>query len=318
MADIKWIKICTDIFDDEKILLIESLPEADSIVVIWFKLLCFAGKQSNGGVFILNEKIAYTDEMFATIFRRSVETIRLAFDTFESFGMIKRVEGVVTIPNWEKYQSLDALEKKKEYNRKYMEAKRAKEKLLVAKSGTTSNTTVVSLDKDIEEEKEKDKDIEKDNLLLNSPQKDDDEDDDLPFYPDDENKNTDFKLQSYAIFETWNSCESTIKHKELNEFRIKAIKKVLKTYKCEEVVEAIKHYDTVVRSRFYFNYRWSLEDFLNRKNGISTFTSEGSNWNSYLEALKKDCTLNPNYTKPVIDETKKEVPNPLKDFLNKL
>ena len=49
MADVKWIKIATDIFDDEKILLIESLPEADSIIVIWFKLLCLAGKQNNSG-----------------------------------------------------------------------------------------------------------------------------------------------------------------------------------------------------------------------------------------------------------------------------
>ncbi len=48
---VKWIKIVTDIFDDEKILLIESLPDADSIIVIWFKLLCLAGKQNNSGVF---------------------------------------------------------------------------------------------------------------------------------------------------------------------------------------------------------------------------------------------------------------------------
>ena len=70
MADVKWIKILTDIFDDEKMLLIESMPEADSIIVIWFKLLCLAGKQNNSGVFMLNDKIAYTDEMLATIFRR--------------------------------------------------------------------------------------------------------------------------------------------------------------------------------------------------------------------------------------------------------
>ena len=70
MADIKWIKITTDIFDDEKILLIESLPDADSIIVIWFKLLCLAGKQNNSGVFLLNDKIPYTDKMLATIFRR--------------------------------------------------------------------------------------------------------------------------------------------------------------------------------------------------------------------------------------------------------
>ena len=36
MSGVKWIKICTDIFDDEKIVLIESMPEADGIIVIWF------------------------------------------------------------------------------------------------------------------------------------------------------------------------------------------------------------------------------------------------------------------------------------------
>ena len=51
MADVKWIKILTDIFDDEKILLIETLPEDDSIIVIWFKILCLAGKQNNSGSF---------------------------------------------------------------------------------------------------------------------------------------------------------------------------------------------------------------------------------------------------------------------------
>ena len=34
MADVKWIKITTDIFDDEKILLIESLPDAYAIITV--------------------------------------------------------------------------------------------------------------------------------------------------------------------------------------------------------------------------------------------------------------------------------------------
>ena len=83
MADVKWIKIATDIFDDDKILLIESLPDSDSIIVIWFKLLCMAGKQNNCGVFMMNDRIAYTDEMLATIFRRNINTVRLALRTFE-------------------------------------------------------------------------------------------------------------------------------------------------------------------------------------------------------------------------------------------
>lgn len=145
MADVKWIKIVVDIFDDEKILLIESLPDCDSIITIWLKLLCMAGKSNNHGVFLLNNKIAYTDEMLATIFRRPINTVRLALDTFESFGMIERVEGVITIPNWDKHQSLDQLEAKKEYNRKYMAAKRESQKQLANNSSSDSSTTVVPL-----------------------------------------------------------------------------------------------------------------------------------------------------------------------------
>ena len=99
-SDIKWIKVCTDIFDDEKILLIESMPESDSIIVIGFKLLCLAGKQNNGGVFTINDKIAYTDEMLASIFRRPLNTIRLALKTFEAYGMIEIIQGTITIPMW--------------------------------------------------------------------------------------------------------------------------------------------------------------------------------------------------------------------------
>lgn len=120
MADVKWIKITTDIFDDEKMLLIESLPEADSIIVIWFKLLCLAGKMNNSGVFMMNDRIAYTDKMLATIFRRKEATVQMALKTFEQFGMVEILDGVITIPNWGKHQNLDQLESKKEYMKNYM------------------------------------------------------------------------------------------------------------------------------------------------------------------------------------------------------
>ena len=92
LPDIKWIKIATNIFSDEKILLIEQMPEGDSIIVIWFKLLCMAGKENNCGVFVMGGKIAYTEEMLATIFRRPLPTVRLALSTFEAFGMIEIIE----------------------------------------------------------------------------------------------------------------------------------------------------------------------------------------------------------------------------------
>lgn len=166
MADVKWIKITTDIFDDEKILLIESLPEADSIIVIWFKLLCFAGKTNNSGVFLINDKIAYTDKMLAQIFRRKEATVKLALETFEKFGMIELVDDVITIPNWGKHQNLDGIEKKKEYQRSYMQNYREKQRALACKSNcktnsnTNRNTNVSRTDKEEEKEEYK-KEIEK-------------------------------------------------------------------------------------------------------------------------------------------------------------
>ena len=161
MADVKWIKITTDIFDDEKVLLIESLPEADSIIVIWFKLLCLAGKMNNSGVFMMNDKTPSTDKMLATIFRRKETTVQLALQTFENFGMIEIIDGVITIPNWGKHQNLDQLEKKRVSQREYMRQYRERQKLLSCNTNGKANSkaNVSRPEEDIEEDKEEDKDI---------------------------------------------------------------------------------------------------------------------------------------------------------------
>jgi predicted phage replisome organizer len=162
MADVKWIKITTDIFDDEKILLIESLPDAYAIITVWFKLLCLAGKQNNSGVFMMG-RIPYTDKMLATIFRMKESTVTMALNTFEQFEMVQIVDGVYTIPNWGKHQSLDAYEKRKERDRLYQAEKRAAQRALALKSADSSSeksSDVGILDRDIEEDK--DKDIDKD------------------------------------------------------------------------------------------------------------------------------------------------------------
>lgn len=169
MADVKWIKIVTDIFDDEKMLMIETLPSADGIMVVWFKLLCLAGKTNNSGVFMFNDRVPYTEEMLAAIFRRDVKLIRLALQTFEEFGMIEVVDNVIMLPNWSKHQTLDAYERQKERDRLKKQKKRAAQKALIqAKSGDASGDTsgdksgdVPSIEEEGEEEKEIDKEVDK-------------------------------------------------------------------------------------------------------------------------------------------------------------
>ena len=164
--EVKWIKVVVDIFDDEKMLLIESLPDSDSIIVCWFKLLCLAGKQNNNGVLMLNERIAYTDEMLATVFRRPIQTVRLALETFERFGMIEIVSGTITIPNWSKHQNVEGMDRIREQNRLRKQNQREREKNLLPDGHVTSRDShateeEVDIEKEIERDIEKDVDAEK-------------------------------------------------------------------------------------------------------------------------------------------------------------
>ena len=161
MADVKWIKIVTNIFDNRKVRQIEALPEGDSILVIWFKLICLAGIINDNGMIYLTPEIPYTDEMLASQFGRPLTIVRLALKTFQTFGMIEVVDNFLCLPSWEKYQSADKLEgirsKNAERQARYRERQRAK----MAENGVTPalpvtqhNAVDIDTDVDIEEERE--------------------------------------------------------------------------------------------------------------------------------------------------------------------
>ncbi|CAM4401826.1 Phage replisome organiser N-terminal domain-containing protein [Bacillus manliponensis] len=118
MVEVKWIKLTTNMFEDEKIRLIESMPEADTLLIIWIKLLAQAGKTNANGYIFLNENIPYTEEMLATLFNRPIAVVRLALQTFKQFGMIEVTDDqYICISNWEKHQNIEGLDKIREQNR---------------------------------------------------------------------------------------------------------------------------------------------------------------------------------------------------------
>jgi predicted phage replisome organizer len=127
MTDIKWIKIATDIFEDEKMIIIQAEPDADSIIIIWFKLLCMAGRSNNKGVFTMNGE-PITDAMFSIIFRCPVEIVTKAFKLFLKYGMIQINDGVLSITNFNKHQSIEEYERAKELNKERNAKYRAKQK----------------------------------------------------------------------------------------------------------------------------------------------------------------------------------------------
>lgn len=158
MKNVKWIKLAADIFDNRKIRQIEALPDGDAIIVIWLKLLCLAGTINDGGLVYFTREIPYTEEMLATQFCRPLQTVKLALQVFEGFGMIETTDDILHVCNWEKYQSADGLEKIREQTRERVKRFRKAQKMELLECNVTSNATVTQSNAlDIESESEKEK-----------------------------------------------------------------------------------------------------------------------------------------------------------------
>ena len=159
MADVKWIKLATNIFDNRKIRQIETLPDGNAVIVVWLKLLCLAGSINDSGAVYFTKEIPYTEQMMAAQFNMPLSTVQLAVRTFEQFGMIEVEDDILHIANWEKYQSTDRLNEIREYNRLAQQKSRAKRKALQAVNDM-SMTSQRCHDTDIEEDKDKEEDKE--------------------------------------------------------------------------------------------------------------------------------------------------------------
>lgn len=154
MTSVKWIKINVDMFDDEKIKIIQAMPEGDSLLVVWIKLITLAGKTNNGGYVYMSDNIPYTEEMLSTIMNKPLNIIKLALQTFIHLGMIENDERGIYLINFEKHQSLDKLEQIKEQTRLRVAKYRAKLKQNndVTLQVTQSNAIDIDIDKELDKD----------------------------------------------------------------------------------------------------------------------------------------------------------------------
>jgi len=166
MAQISWVKLKTDMFENEKIKLIEALPEADTIIVIWVKLISYAGKVNSNGYIMLTENIPMNVEEISTIFGRPLNTVRLALETFKRYGMVTMEDEIIRIKNWEDHQNVDGMERVKALNSERQKKHREKKKLELPVPKEQSNVTVTlhngtDIDLDLDLDIEKDKELSK-------------------------------------------------------------------------------------------------------------------------------------------------------------
>lgn len=129
MSEIKWIKISTEIFDDEKIKLIDAMSDRDTIFYVWVRLLVQAGKINNNGYVYLSADTSFDEEMLSTIFNRSLSAIKTALNILSEFKMIQILDDKkIKIVNWEKHQNVQGMERAREQSKLRMRRKRERDK----------------------------------------------------------------------------------------------------------------------------------------------------------------------------------------------
>ncbi len=169
MADVKWIKITTDMFDNRKIRHLRRLPDGNSIVLIWVMLLTMAGRCNSSGMIFLTENIPYTPKMLADELDFEENTVKLALNALEQLNMIVTDNGFFSIAGWEEYQNIEGMEKIREQNRLRKQKQRAKTALLEdghVKS-RDSHATDKEEDKEKKEKKKKETKVFSDDAELN-------------------------------------------------------------------------------------------------------------------------------------------------------
>lgn len=88
------------------------------------------------------------------------------------------------------------------------------------------------------------------------------------------------------IFNIWNKTKIN-NEKVLYESVKNTIKNSIDIYGEKEIINAIKNYSEIFYSDYYYDYRWSLVNFLKKENGIKRFLNNGDIWNSYNLKFKK-------------------------------
>ena len=154
MADLQWLKLSTNFFDNNKIKLLESENDGDTLIRIWIQLLTIAMKCNYQGKLSITEDKPMTIIEISKIMGKSKKKIEKTLNIFQELQMIVIEDKFYKIKNWSKYQSVDKLEEIRLQNCKRQQKYREKKRSEIGK-----NNVIVTKD-NIEEEIKKRNKIE--------------------------------------------------------------------------------------------------------------------------------------------------------------
>lgn len=128
MVQVQWLKVYTDIFDNEKMKKLLRNRDGDTYFRVWIQLLTLAAKSNQHGAILLGENIPMSKEDLAKVMHKTLNKLEKIIQDLYELDMIIIEKETICIKNWDMYQSADELEKLRESNRRRQQKYRDKQK----------------------------------------------------------------------------------------------------------------------------------------------------------------------------------------------
>lgn len=158
-----YLKLKDNFFDNEKMIVLESMPDGYIYSNILLKL--YLRSLKGEGRLMFNDRIPYNPTLLAQITRHSVGDVERAINIFEEFELIEKMDNgaiyMLDIQNFIGHSSTEA-DRQREYQRKLKESNGNDLKMIECKKSNKKSNEVSNKKSTPEKEKEKEREKELD------------------------------------------------------------------------------------------------------------------------------------------------------------
>lgn len=232
-----YLKLKENFFDSDELKILESMQNgymySNLLLKLYLKSLKYEGKLK------LNEYIPYNAQMIATVTNINIDTVSAGLKILEQLKLIEVLpDGTIYLLQIQNFIGLSSTEADRKRNYR---SKIENEKNLLLSDGQTVGQ--------IEDKCPKKWDKNPPEIEIDTE--------------------IDTEIDINKVFNHWNDCNIVV-HRKITKNIEKAYKKVIKDYTVDEIETAISNYSKILKGdNYYFNYKWSLDEFLNR--GLTKF-----------------------------------------------
>ncbi len=159
MEKIPWFKFYTSFFKRQSIVLISSLRNSETIILILIRLICMATEINDRGYVYITPERPYKISELASYMQRTTKVMENVLKVLADYGEIEiEKNGMIFVTSWSEEQNVDRLEVMKADHRarqkRYREKFKLNKKQALRHSDTTGDVTVTKSDAGEEYEEE--------------------------------------------------------------------------------------------------------------------------------------------------------------------